>query len=123
MAVHTELVHPLDVTDTASSYTGEKVGSVRRTVRRQLNAARLFYVTSNYGVGARMMLDQEEAVHARLREAEQRMRRSQAHARIEAKRKANPADRLLAWLELPEYKIEISNDVLRDIIESYPEDD
>lgn len=123
MTSHTELLRLPDMTATATYGVSGNVAPAGRLGRSQTNAGRVFYLTSSYGVNVGRRLDPEEAILNRLREAEQAKRRADAHARIEAKRKANPVDELLALLALPEYKLEVRDEVLQDILESYPEDD
>lgn len=74
-------------------------------------------------IGTGLDMDPEEAVLVRLRSAESAKRRADAHARIAAKRKANAMSIILGMLERPEYQITISDEALREILDSYPEGD
>lgn len=99
------------------------IETVRRTRASQLAQGHISNATSSSKVILGHQQDPEEAVLERLRTAEQAKRRAEAHARIAAKREANPVDSLLALLELPEYQIPVSEQALREILESYPEDE
>ena len=95
-------------------------------VRGRLLLAKVVRMGNNIGM-EHAKLEHSPVVEAvrelRIAPGGQAKRRAAAHRRIEAKRRANSTESLLALLERPEYKIVVNADVLREILESYSEDD
>lgn len=123
MKTRIPLLRHFDVTTTATNRLIQDADiEPRQRIGRYAQVFSSFGTSSSWtdlGQG----FDPEEAVLDRLRKAEQATRRAEAHARIAAKRAATSVDKLLSLLERPEYKIEVGAAVLKEILDSYPEDD